>query len=49
VRSTHGGTLRLHRDEFHEVTRAEVVDHFNAAYADFTRKFGAGLPCARPS
>jgi hypothetical protein len=38
------GTLRLHRDEFHEVTRAEVVDHFNAAYADFTRKFGAGLP-----
>jgi hypothetical protein len=38
------GTLRLHRDEFHEVTKAEVLDHFNTAYADFTRKFGAGLP-----
>lgn len=38
------GTLRLHRDEFHEVTKAEVLDHFSAAYADFTRKFGAGVP-----
>ena len=38
------GTLRLHRDEFHEVKKAEVLDHFNAAYADFTRKFGAGPP-----
>jgi len=38
------GTLRLHRDEFHEVQKAEVLDHYNAAYADFTRKFGAGLP-----
>jgi hypothetical protein len=38
------GTLRLHRDEFREVTRAEVHDHFDAAYADFTRKFGPGLP-----
>ena len=37
------GTLRLHRDEFHEVTKAEVYDHFAAAYADFTKKFGAGL------
>jgi hypothetical protein len=38
------GTLRLHRDEFHEVQKAEVLDHYNAAYADLTRKFGAGLP-----
>ena len=37
------GTLRLHRDEFHEVTKAEVYDNFAAAYADFTKKFGAGL------
>lgn len=37
------GTLRLHRDEFHEVKKAEVLDHYDAAYADFTRKFGAGL------
>lgn len=36
------GTLRLHRDEFHEVTRAEVRDDFAAASADFKKKFGAG-------
>jgi hypothetical protein len=38
------GTLRVHRDEFHEVTRAEVLDHFSAAHADFTKKFGPGRP-----
>jgi len=42
-RAIYVGTLRLHRDEFHEVTRAEVHDHFSAAHAEFTRKFGAGL------
>jgi hypothetical protein len=35
------GTLRLHRDEFHEVTRAEVRDEFVAANAEFKKKFGA--------
>lgn len=34
------GTLRLHRDEFHEVTRAEVRDDFAAANAEFKKKFG---------
>lgn len=34
------GTLRLHRDEFHEVTRAEVRDEFPAANAAFRKKFG---------
>jgi hypothetical protein len=34
------GTLRLHRDEFHEVTRAEVRDDFAHANAEFKRKFG---------
>ena len=43
-RAIYVGTLRLHRDEFHEVTKAEVLDHFNAASADYTRKFGAGVP-----
>jgi hypothetical protein len=38
------GTLRVHRDEFHEVTRAEVLDHFSAAHTDFTKKFGPGRP-----
>ncbi len=37
------GTLRLHRDEFHEVTRAEVRDDFAAASAEFKKKFGAGV------
>jgi hypothetical protein len=43
-RAIYVGTLGLHRDEFHEVTKAEVLDHFSAAYADLTRKFGVGLP-----
>lgn len=43
-RAIYVGTLRLYRDEFHEVTRAEVLDHFGAAHADFTRKFGPGRP-----
>jgi hypothetical protein len=39
------GTLRLHRDEFHEVTRAEVRDQFSEAAAEFRRRFpGATLP-----
>ena len=43
-RAIYVGTLRLHRDEFHEVTQAEVFDQFSTAYAEFTRKFGGGLP-----
>jgi hypothetical protein len=39
------GTLRLHRDEFHEVTRAEVRDDYASAIVDFRRRFGAaGAP-----
>jgi hypothetical protein len=34
------GTLRLHRDEFHEVTKAEVRDDFARAEAEFRKKFG---------
>lgn len=36
------GTLRLHRDEFNEVTRAEILDHHSRASAEFTKKFGSG-------
>jgi hypothetical protein len=43
-RAIYVGTLRVHRDEFHEVTRAEVLDHFTTAHADFTQKFGPGRP-----
>ena len=34
------GTLRLHRDEFNEVTKAEILDHYARASADFKKKFG---------
>ena len=36
------GTLRFHRDEFNEVTKAEILDHFARASAEFKRKFGDG-------
>jgi hypothetical protein len=39
------GTLRLHRDEFHEVTKAEVRDEYAEASAQFRSKFpGAPMP-----
>jgi hypothetical protein len=39
------GTLRLHRDEFHDVTKAEVRDEYAEASAQFRSKFpGAPLP-----
>jgi hypothetical protein len=34
------GTLRLHRDEFNEVTKAEILDHYSRASTEFTKKFG---------
>jgi hypothetical protein len=34
------GTLRLHRDEFNEVTKAEILDHYAGASAEFKKKFG---------
>jgi hypothetical protein len=37
----------LHRDEFNEVTRAELVDDYARALADFRKKFGAGAELRR--
>ncbi|MGH8644734.1 MAG: hypothetical protein ACREX4_09850 [Gammaproteobacteria bacterium] len=34
------GTLRLHRDEFNEVTKAEILDHYSRAPTEFKKKFG---------
>ncbi len=34
------GTLRLHRDEFNEVTKAEILDHYTRASVEFKKKFG---------
>jgi hypothetical protein len=41
-RAIYLGTLRLHRDEFHEVTKAQILDHYASAAAEFKGKFGAG-------
>lgn len=35
------GTLRMHRDEFHEVTKAEIRDDYERALADYRKKFGS--------
>ena len=44
-RAIYIGTLRLHRDEFHEVTRAELRDDYASAIVEFRDKFGAaGAP-----
>jgi len=32
--------LRLHRDEFNEVTKAEILDQYARASAEFKKKFG---------
>ncbi|HET7672281.1 MAG TPA: hypothetical protein VFK84_17875 [Burkholderiales bacterium] len=40
------GTLRLHRDEFHEVTKAELRDDYAEAMAEFRKRF-AGEPLPR--
>lgn len=34
------GTLRLHRDEFNEVTKADILDHYSTTSAEFKKKFG---------
>jgi hypothetical protein len=52
------GTLRLHRDRFHTLLGAEVLDHHAAAQPEFQQRFGAQarlrkallkLPGAAPS
>ena len=34
------GTWRLHRDEFNEVTKAQLLDQYAAAAAEFRKRFG---------
>ena len=43
-RAVYIGTLRLHRDEFHEVTKVELLDHYAAAATEFHRRFPGSLP-----
>lgn len=35
------GTVRYHRDEFFEITRVSVVDEYQEARAEYSKKFGA--------
>lgn len=44
-RAIYVGTLRLHRDEFHEVTKVELRDEYAKAVAEYRTRFpGAPLP-----
>lgn len=38
------GTVRYHRNEFFEITRASIVDDYDAASTEFKKKFGAKYP-----
>ena len=46
-RAVYIGTLRLHRDEFHSVTRAEIVDDYPRALKTYRERFGADAPLRR--
>jgi hypothetical protein len=41
------GTLRLHRDEFNSVIKADFVDEYESAAAEFKKRFGAGTTLRR--
>ncbi len=41
-RAVYVGTFRFHRDEFNEVTKAEILDQYPEAAAEFKKKLGAG-------
>lgn len=38
------GTIKYHRNEFFEVTKAAIVDDYDRANAEFKKKFGAKYP-----
>jgi hypothetical protein len=38
------GTVRYHRNEFFEITKAAVIDDYDRANAEFKKKFGAKYP-----
>jgi hypothetical protein len=41
-RAVYVGTFRFHRDEFNEVTKAEILDQYPEASAEFKKKLGNG-------
>ncbi|MEW6332282.1 MAG: hypothetical protein AB1560_12565 [Pseudomonadota bacterium] len=38
------GTVRYHRNEFFEITKATIIDDYDRAHAEFKKKFGAKYP-----
>jgi hypothetical protein len=42
-RAIYVGTWRLHRDEFNEVNKAQIIDQYASASAEFQKKFGTRL------
>ena len=46
-RAVYIGTLRYHRNEFFDITDVQVVDEYAAANAEYSRKFGNGVPLAK--
>lgn len=46
-RAIYIGTLRLHRDEFNSVTRAEIIDDYARALKAYRSRFGADAPLRR--
>jgi hypothetical protein len=38
------GTVRYHRNEFFEITKAAIIDDYDRANAEFKKKFGAKYP-----
>jgi hypothetical protein len=36
--------LRLRRDEFNEVLKADIVDEYESAAGEFKKRFGDGTP-----
>lgn len=37
------GTIRYHRNEFMDITKVEIKDHFGAESAAFKKKFGDSM------
>ena len=46
-RAVYIGTLRYHRNEFFDITDVQVVDEYPAANAEYSKKFGNGVPLSK--
>lgn len=46
-RAVYIGTLRYHRNEFFDITDVQVVDEYAAANAEYSKRFGNGVPLSK--